>query len=207
MCANTKSGDAELIRHSLDGDDDAFTLLLAKYKPRVLSYVVSRVDSAEDVQDIVQEIFLAAYLSLEKLEDYGKFLNWLYGIAFRIIAAKHRESLKHISYASDSDGFDETMALEEAAVTAYRVNRQRGLSDERVKMSRRAISQLPESQREVMQLHYVDDLSHKAIAQRLGITEVAVNSRLQRARENVKRLVCEAEVKLDDAIAQRPDLD
>ena len=88
---------------------------LREYKPRVLSYVVSRVDSAEDVQDIVQEIFLAAYLSLEKLEDYGKFLNWLYGIAFRIIAAKHRESLKRISYGSDSDGFDETMALEEAA--------------------------------------------------------------------------------------------
>ena len=168
MCANTKSGDAELIRHSLDGDDDAFTLLLAKYKPRVLSYVVSRVDSAEDVQDIVQEIFLAAYLSLEKLEDYGKFPNWLYGIASRIIAAKHRESLKRINYGSDSDGFDEKMALEEAVVTAYQVNRQREANNERVEFSRRAISQLPESQREVLLLHYVDDMSHKAIAQRAG---------------------------------------
>lgn len=207
MCANKKSGDAELIRRSLDGDDDAFTSLFAKYKPRVLSYVVNRVDSAEDAQDIVQEIFLAAYLSLEKLEDYSKFLNWLYGIAFRIIAAKHRESLKRINYGSDSDGFDEKMALEEAAVTAYRVNRQRETSAERIEMSRRAISQLPESQREVLLLHYVDDMSHKAIAQKLNITEVAVNSRLQRARKNVMSLVREAEVKLDDAIAQRPDLD
>ncbi len=186
MCANKKSGDAELIRRSLDGDDDAFTSLFAKYKPRVLSYVVNRVDSAEDAQDIVQEIFLAAYLSLEKLEDYGKFLNWLYGIAFRIIAAKHRESLKRINYGSDSDGFDEKMALEEAAVTAYRVNRQRERSAERSEMSRRAISQLPESQREVLLLHYVDDMSHKAIAQKLDITEVAVNSRLQRARSRGK---------------------
>ncbi len=63
MCANTKSGDAELIRHSLNGDDDAFTLLLAKYKPRVLSYVVSRVDSAEDVQDIRHLSKISIYLA------------------------------------------------------------------------------------------------------------------------------------------------
>ena len=191
MCANKKSGDAELIRRSLDGDDDAFTSLFAKYQPHVLSYVVNRVHSAEDAQDIVQEIFLAAYLSLEKLEDYGKFLNWLYGIAFRVIAAKHRESLKRINDGSDSDGFDENMALEEAAVTAYRVNRQRERSAERIEMSCRAISQLPESQREVLLLHYVDDMSHKAIAQKLDITEAAVNSRLQRARKNVMSLVRE----------------
>lgn len=59
-------------------------------------------------------------------------------------------------------------------------------------MSLSVLSQLPESQREVMILHYVDDMNHKAIAQSLGITDAAVNSRLQRARENVKRLVHQA---------------
>jgi len=72
----TNLSDAVLVQQSLDGDKAAFSLLVTRYLPRVRRLLLATVRHADEVDDLLQEIFLQAYLSLDRLRDPSKFRAW-----------------------------------------------------------------------------------------------------------------------------------
>ena len=185
MRADDKSDDARLVRGVLDGDQDAFSALCAKYEARLHAFVFKSVRNREDAQEIVQDVFVKVSKSLETLQASEKLLNWMFSTASQLIAARFRENRTHLEYTS-VDGVLELH--EEASLTAYRVSRQQAEQDELLETVSRAIDMLPDLDRKAMLLRQ-DDMSYREIAQELGVTEAAVKHRLARARRKVKELV------------------
>ena len=73
MHVDEKSSDADLIYATISGDDTAFALLNKRYNARVFSYAFKKMRNREDAEDIVQETFTEAFLSLRNLDDPVKF--------------------------------------------------------------------------------------------------------------------------------------
>lgn len=185
MKADDDSGNAELIRRILEGDQNAFSALCAKYEAGLHSYVFKRVRNREDAEEIVQNVFLRVHQYLKDLKQPEKLLNWMFSIAYQRIAAKERECRGGIEYSS-VDGVSELH--EEASLTTYRVSQQQAEEDELLEIVSRTIDKLPDLDRRAMLLQQ-DGMSYREVAHELGVTEAAVKHRLYRARRRVKELV------------------
>lgn len=195
MRVDEKSSDTELVRQILESnnDNDAFSLLHSRYKPSLFSYAFKKVGNQEDAQDIVQETFVEVAQHLRNLREPEKFPNWMFGIASQLIARRYRERQKQVECASFARRADGAEVFDVAAVLAYRRDGQRQeLVDLRDGLAM-AINQLPDSEREPLLLQ-MNGMSHKEIAQVLGLSGAVVNNRLARARKRLKSLVLGTEV-------------
>lgn len=164
----------QLIVRTLEGDDKAFDCLCSRHKTRLFSYVFKR------VRNHVQETFIEIWQNLSELKNSQMFANWMFGIASQLIARRYRERKRQIECLSLHWHANETEASDVAAVLAHRRNEQRQELDElRDKLSM-AIEQLPDSEREPLRLQ-MSGMSHKEIAQELGLSGAVVNNRLARA--------------------------
>jgi len=158
--------DDELVAAALAGDTAAFAALVEGNRARVEA-VVSRMVH-EDAEDIVQEALLRAYLGLSQLRDPARFNAWLCGIAVNLAKMRlRRRALENRVFAGpSSDGGSEEREL--------------------LRLVRDAVDVLAVGQREVVLMHYVDDLSCDEIAALLGSSPGAVRVRLHRARQQLR---------------------
>ena len=188
MRAGEKSSDAELVRQVLKGDKNTFSLLCSRHEMSLHAFAFNKMRNHEDAKDIVQETFVASWQNLRELKDPQKFPNWMFGIASRIIAKKYRERQKLIECLSLSRDANEAEVSNDAAMLAHRRDeQQQELVDMRDRLAR-AIEQLPDSERQLLLLR-LSGMSHKEIAQELGLSEAVVNNRLARGRKRLKSLV------------------
>jgi len=142
--------------------------LQARYLDEVLRYVSSFVRPAADAEDVVMEVFQAAFLNLHKLKRRDDPRVWLLGIAKRKVATalrvRYRRSELPLTFA-DEASTDERQAMELSALV------------------REVLAQLPQDQQEALVLKYANGMSTREVAAVMKRSEVAANSLLQRARE------------------------
>ena len=175
MQIGEKSSDGELVLLVLEGDNDAFDCLCKRHKTRLFSYVFNRIRNHEDAKDIVQETFIEIWQNLWRFKDSQKFPNWMFSIASQIITRKYRERQRQIEFVSLSRYTNEAEASDVAARLAHRRDEQRQeLDDLRDKLAR-AIDRLPDSERRPLLLQ-MNSMSHKEIAQELGLSGAVVNN-------------------------------
>ena len=74
--------DSELVRKALQGDVDAFELLIERYQQAVYNICYYKSRNCFDAEELAQDIFLAAFKALPNLKDINKFSSWLFGIAY-----------------------------------------------------------------------------------------------------------------------------
>ena len=161
----------ELVRAAIAGDPEAFAALATRHRSRVEA-VVARMLPADDAEEVVQEALLRAFLSLSQLRDAERFVAWLCGIAVNLAKMRlRRGAVRRRALAIAGSG---------AAVPG-------GEDRELLELVREAVALLPPGQRDVVLMHYVDDLSCEEIANLLGTTPGAVRARLHRARASLRR--------------------
>ncbi len=157
--------DDELVAAALAGDTEAFAELVKRNRARVEAVVERMV--GEEAEDLVQEALLRAYLGLSQLRDPTRFGAWLCGIAVNLAKMRlRRRALETRRSAGPvlEEGFEERVLL---------------------RLVRDAVDVLPPGQRQVVLMHYVDDLSCEEIASLLGSSPGAVRVRLHRARQQL----------------------
>jgi len=164
--------DADLVHETLAGDRDAFGKLVDRHRRTIYALCVQRGLQSEEAEDVAQEVFIKAFKNLSSLQKPEQFARWLYGIAGHVAADSARaRKRKHDDVRLDH-------APEAAvAVEAYRPD---GMAQEQVNVLR-ALTELPEDQRMVLTLRYMEGLSPKEIAERLGEPRGTVRSRLHHA--------------------------
>lgn len=167
--------DAELVRKCLDGEDAAFEELVRRYQNMVLGvcYTVTRRPDA--VADLAQDAFLRAYESLPKLREPEKFKNWLYGVARRTCIYWLR-GLE--APTAPIEEVPDNFFVIPLARTADEISE----SEELQQLVMETLDGLPEDEREILVLRYLEDNSYKDMAEILGITISAVEARLRKAR-------------------------
>jgi RNA polymerase sigma factor (sigma-70 family) len=162
--------DAELVSRTLSGDREAFGKLVDRHRRTIFALALQRGFQAAEADDLTQEVFVKAYKSLGGLQDHASFSRWMYGIAGHVLADAARTHKRHRhEVALDS-------APEIAVENAPQVEIGRDTTD-----VMRALSELPEDQRLVLTLRYLEGLSPKEIAERLGQPRGTVRSRLHHA--------------------------
>ena len=179
-----KNNDVVLVHRTLAGDDTAFTTLMERYQKQIHATVWSTIKDFHIAEDIVQETFLKAHQKLGTLKDPHRFSVWLNAIATRRCLAWFREKRlntqlsENISSATrQSDPYSGYLAGEQAKA-ASRVLRE---------IVKKWLAKLPENERTVTTLHYFDGMSCDEIAAFLGVTTNTIKSRLNRARNRVKK--------------------
>ena len=149
--------------------------ILTEYAEKVYGYAFRRTYSVEEAEDLSQEILLTALSAMDKLTDDAKFEPWLWALAanvtksFRRHIGKQRAMFTYDSFPEDiAEEADEDCEEEESRI-------------------REKIAYLSRAYREIILLHYYDNLGVSEIAERLGLPVGTVTWRLSEARKKLKK--------------------
>ncbi len=168
--------DLRVIQKVLDGDVDAFRLLVERYQGPLFSLVGNLVEDRDDCEDIAQETFLAAYRHLGSYNPReGRFSTWLLTIARNkcLNGFKKRKPLAMENLPPRVDPRDPADGLMEAEL--------------RMQLDR-ALTALPFEQRSAFVLSEIQGLSHEEICRIEAAPLGTVKSRISRAREKLRSL-------------------
>jgi RNA polymerase sigma factor (sigma-70 family) len=173
--------DGDLARLARDGDPVAFRLLVERYQPMVRSRARQYSANPSDVDDIMQESFLQAYLALDRLHDPDRFAGWLAGIVFNVSRALRRRAPVTLLadwpeplHPTSPGGLPSADDLDRADAL------------------RAAVASLPAGQRRAVTLHYYEDVPAGQVADPPG----AARASLHKARLRLRAYLTE----------HRPDL-
>jgi RNA polymerase sigma factor (sigma-70 family) len=150
------------------------------------SVVYARLGDASLTEDILQDVFVAAFKRKEEWHEIRQIRGWLYQIAVRQVLQFQRRELrqkKRIEQYGQMQTADGDRSLLD-----------RLCGNEQIDMVRNALWQLRPSDRQVLLLKYHDELSCREIAIRMGVTETTVQSRLLRARRTLRALLIQSDI-------------
>lgn len=172
--------DGALAALSLAGDQRAFAEIVRRHKQLLYRIIVRLVGQEDDALDLVQESFVAAHGALRRYDPDRPMRAWLSRIAINKARDWRRRERVRAAFRfalplqEAPEIVDERVSVE--AETAHK----RELAD-----VQRRIARLPRALREVLVLRTIDDLSQGEVADILGISGKAVETRLYRARRRL----------------------
>ena len=178
-----RGNDVTLIQRTLEGDQNAFTALVNKYQKWVHTLVWRKVGDFHIAEEITQDVFLKVYKKLSTLKPPEQFPGWLYVITTRHCIAWLRKKRQPTS-SLDAMPAPE---LEELCYAQYEASRGEATAVERQReIVKQLLQKLPESERTVVTLHYLAEMSCEEISEFLGVSPNTVKSRLHRARKRLE---------------------
>jgi RNA polymerase sigma factor (sigma-70 family) len=157
----------------------------------ILAYALRRAGDPEDAADVVAETFLIAWRRLGDVPTGDRARLWLYGVARRVLANRHRAEQRRTRLG---ERLAESLRTELASHPAP--------SGEAAEVLR-AMGELGEEDRELLLLVSWEELSPAETARVLGISSLAARSRLHRARRRLRTLLEQTEL----VASQSPELD
>ena len=186
--------DDVLVSLYLQGNNTAFDVLLNRHKDRLYNYIYFIVRSRELAEDLFQETFVKAIVTLQqgRYTNDGKFLAWITRIAHNLVIDQFRTERNENLISNDETDID---LLNDAKLVEGNIEN-RMVNEQVLKDVRALIDELPDCQREVVFMRYYQDLSFKDIA---DITGVSINTALGRMRYavmNMRRIAVEKNVSL-----------
>ncbi len=175
-----------LLERARSGDRQAFEELMTTHLQRVWRVVWSILRHAEDTEDVVQEVFLAAHRSLATYRGDSRFSTWLHRIAVNR-ALNHRDRMSEKVRRDSRPLEDESGPLEIPDGSSSPL-RELEMKELKRKLSE-CMERIPPAWRAVLALKVEGSLSYEEIAGAVGIAVGTVRSRLARARLALRRCV------------------
>jgi RNA polymerase sigma factor (sigma-70 family) len=170
--------DALLIEQYLAGDPSAFDRLVGAHQDRVARLAYRLLGWSDDVEDVVQEVFLAAMKNLRTFRGQCRLSTWLTTITVNKCRSHRRRMFLHGAMLR---------RLLEGPAPASGASAPNGPQEaERLAAVRQAVRQLPAKYREVVVLRYLEEMPVAEVGRALGVSEGAVSTRLNRARALLK---------------------
>ena len=178
-----REDDVQLIHNILSGDQAAFSALVEKHQKSVHALVWRKIGDFHDAEEITQDTFLQVYEKLPTLKNPHQFAGWLYVIANRYCIDWMRK--RKIAMQSLEDT---SMAEIENASYTHHVSEQRQAetSERRREIVKKLLAKLPESERTVVTLFYLGEMTAKEISKFLGVSVSTIHTRLHRARKRLQ---------------------
>jgi len=175
--------DEELVALYATGTDEAFDVLLERYKDRLFSYILYQVRNADVAEDIFQETFVKVVVTIRdgRYTESGKFYSWVTRIAHNLVIDFFRREKGENTISTDESDVD----LLNNAKLADRCAQSTIDSEQTFVDLQHLIEKLPEEQREVVQMHYFQEMTFKEIAEEKGIS---INTALGRMRYGIMNM-------------------
>ncbi len=174
--------DEDVARLVQEGDEQALAELINRYEGKLLRYGRRFLPHEHDIEDTVQDVFIAAYENIKDFDATRKFSPWIYRIAHNAFVNVLRAKAHGPVYLEDLDrivphAIYENPAAKEKEFEEMRVFVEKGVDD------------LSPHYREVVLLYYFENFSYQEISDILHIPMGTVGVRLARAREALKKLL------------------
>lgn len=180
--------DQQLVDRVLNGNKNAFNLLVLRYQHRVAALIGRFVHDAQEVEDVSQETFIKAYRALNSFRGESAFYTWLYRIAVNT-AKNHLVSRNRRPPATDVD-IDEAEIGDSGAVLREIEDPAGTLARDKLKQAiAEAIDELPEDLRTAFTLREFSGLSYEDITEVMECPVGTVRSRIFRAREAIDKKI------------------
>ncbi|MFC2167438.1 RNA polymerase sigma factor [Acidobacteriota bacterium] len=181
-----QTGDSNLILRAKNRDMDAFETLVKKYQKPIYALCRRMTGEHQSADDLSQETFIKAYLSLKKFKDKMNFFSWIRKIALNnclnyLKKRKREEPL----------GIRENEVTENINGSSQESPQEQLLRNGMEEKFKEALEILPMDQKTVFILRVFENLSYKEIADLLNIPPGTVMSRLNRSRNKLKTLLAE----------------
>lgn len=195
--------DQQLVRQLLRGDEAAFRLFFEDYFPRMFRFILRRVEGDQDAaKDIVQAALARGVRKLELYRGEASLFTWFCQIArhelsdhlsrtarrlptsYVFVARENDHAVRASLESMPSDSDAEPEAVQQRREVAAFVHA--------------ALDYLPHRYAQVLELKYIDDLPVETIAEQLGVTAIAVQSLLARARSAFREICGTLQPNVDD---------
>lgn len=164
------------------GDHAAFDTLFRRYAQRLFHVIRRQVRSEEDARELVQQAFLHLHRARLDFRQDAKLRPWLFTIALNLKREYFRRKGRRPEAPLELDGKNDP-----------REEPYDPLRKEQAYRVRRALAELPEGQREVIVLHWLEEMPFAEVAVAVGASVTAVKVRAHRGYERLRRLLAEGD--------------
>lgn len=168
--------DEELATRTQKGDRDAFGVLVDRYEEKLSRYGRKFLSREEDIEDMVQEMFIRAYQNIQSFDPKQRFSPWMYRIAHNTFVNELRRKSRSPFFTVDFDSFVGHPHADEVPERDAEAREMR-------EMVAKGLEQLAPKYREVLILFYEENLSYQEIADVLQVPLGTVSVRMKRAKE------------------------
>jgi RNA polymerase sigma factor (sigma-70 family) len=174
--------DERLVAQVLAGDEGAFEALYERYFRRITRFVLRRLDAVSDVEDVVQEVFLAVFLSAHSFRGESGLDGWIFGVARNVLRSTQRRRWAHKRFAPLLP--HEPLEHELPCGRLSPEERAEGLSFLQAfeSQARRALG---DEEWELLRDYHLDEVSIDDLGRRRSASREALKSRLYRARRRL----------------------
>lgn len=158
------------------GDPEAFADLIAVMERPLLYYATSLTGNQDAALDVLQDVWLKVLHGIRNLKDSGSLKPWLYAITHGVAVDRFRRQYKRDK--AEQSQLDDLLNVEEPT-----------FDEQDAKAVHHALSRLGVKHREVLVLHFLQDLSIQEIANVVGCSEGTVKSRIHYAKRQMKQIL------------------
>lgn len=180
--------DRLLVKMVIEGDSTAFDALFTRHRDAIYAMLLKFTGNCDDVEDLMQEAFMKAYLKIGLYDPKYDFGAWIYTIARNTFVDFNR-SRKSNALNPQNLPLESGNSTQVSAPTPedYIINAQQQTLIERY------ISMLPEDYRRLFELRFIDEYSYEEIAEKLEMKLGTVKTRIFRVRNMMCRLITQGE--------------
>lgn len=172
---DSRQKDEEIARLIQSGKIELFGILIDRYEDKMRRYARKFLSSGEDINDILQEIFIKAYTNIQSFDAKRKFSSWLYRIAHNELVNALKKKKRKTLHLFGLDTFFPHSIQDNG------INQEIERKDMQ-KIIDRCLNRLEPKYREPIILYYLEELSYKEIADVMQIPISTVGTRIQRGK-------------------------
>lgn len=183
--------DEDLVRRAKRGDSRAFGELVSRYQDRVFAQCLRWLGDARIAEDVAQDVFIAAFRAMPRFREEARFSTWIFRITVnhcknRRLHNTRRKTDRHEPLEGLPRGDDGPERQLPAETLGTEAATHRSEAEE---LLQAALEQLEDTQRDIILLRDIQDLSYEEIADILELPRGTVKSRLHRARAELARIL------------------
>lgn len=168
------------------GHDAALNELMERHGEKLFHYLVRSLQNEDDAADLAQETFVKVYQSRARFDPSQKFSTWLYAIASNLVRDRYRWRSRHPQVSLDAESDATGDSFRDSLPGSGPSPNESVQVEERAKAVRVAVAALPEELRQPLILAEYEERSHAEIGAILGCSAKAVETRIYRARQQLR---------------------
>lgn len=176
------TNDQNYITKVLNGDTNAYAVLVDRYKDMIYTLAYRMVKNKEEAEEIAQDTFIKAYKSLDKFKGDSKFSTWIYKVAYRTSLDRIKKlKRKYDEVAIDDVNYNQIKEIDNAL--------DKITTEERNLAIKNCIDKLPANDSFILTLYYYEEMSLEEIAKATGMKSNNVKVKLHRSRKKLASIL------------------
>lgn len=181
--------DEELAKLVADGDRDKFGILMERYQAKLFRYGKKFLVDSDNIEDVVQDVFIKAYKNIKSFDTTQRFSPWIYRIAHNTYINAIKKSSLNPLYLFDFDTLLSYTVVEDPVIKEREQKEIKEFID-------KGLDSIEDKYREILVLYYIEEFSYKEIADILQVPVSTAGVRIMRAKKVLKEKYKELKIEI-----------